>query len=347
MKKILLATTMLTATAGIASAEMTISGDARMGVLADIVNTYDADGHLSNSTVQTAFSSRFRISFTGSGTTDGGLTFGASARADNAAVGRSTNAQNETAFGGGAVGGGSFSNGRWMNAGSVYLAGTFGTLTMGDTGNAADDLVGQVSYVGYTSLNSWNEIGNLGRNETGVEYSYSANGFTFALGAGQTFSPTAWALASLPGTTAGEVAATYDNNNFWAAGFKYATDAFSVALGYQTNNGGDIVSASGSYTFSGATFKLKLADDSTIQDTLWAISADYTVDGVGLTAYYNSDSEGLPVNADPNNDNTMGAAYGIGASYDLGGGASVKAGLAQRDGDGYGSIFDLGVDMSF
>jgi len=334
MKKLLLATTMLTATAGIAAAEITVSGSARMGVVADIVTKYNADGEETFNGVQTAFSSRFRVEFTGSGTTDGGLTFGASARADNSPVGISQDASNNFVAGGGAG-----SGNRWMNAGTVYMAGSFGTITMGDTGNAADDMVGDVSYVGYTSLNSWNEIGNLGRNLTGVEYSYSANGMTFALGAGQTFDP----VAMLTGGDSNN----YGSNNFWAAGFKYATDQFSVALGYQTNNDGDIVSASGSYTASGFTGKLKIADDSRFSDTLWAISADYDMNGVGLTAYYNADQDGSPLGLGDAPDMTAGAAYGIGASYDLGGGATVMGGLAQRDNDGYGSIFDLGVTMSF
>ncbi len=342
MKKILLATTMLTATAGIASAEMSVTGTARMGVVSDVVTTYSnitEEGYDSTSSVQAAFSSRFRVIFTGSGTTDGGLTFGATARADNSPIGLSFDSTSDLIVGGGATGN------RWQTAGTVYLAGSFGTLTMGDTGNAADDLVGQVAYVGYTSLNSWNEIGNLDRDLTGVEYSYSMNGFTVALGAGQTYSPAANFLDATGTLDPADVQALYDRGNFWALGAKYATDSFSVALGYQSNNNADIVSLSGSYTVSGFTGILKIADDSRVQDTEWAISGQYAMDGgIGLVAYYNSDTQGwngIGV------DTTAGAAYGAGASYDLGGGASVVGGIAQRDGDGIGSIFDLGVQMSF
>ncbi len=343
MKKILLATTMLTATAGIASAEMSVTGTARMGVVSDVVTTFSditEDGYTATSSVQAAFSSRFRVEFTGSGTTDGGLTFGATARADNSPIGISFDSSSNLIVGGGATGN------RWQTAGTVYLAGSFGTLTMGDTGNAADDLVGQVAYVGYTSLNSWNEIGNLSRDLTGVEYSYSMNGFTVALGAGQTYSPTAQFLYET-GQYDNQALAQglYDRGNFWSFGAKYATDVFSVALGYQSNNGADITSLSGSYTVSGFTGILKIADDSRVQDTEWAISGQYAMDGgIGLVAYYNSDTEGwngIGV------DTTAGAAYGAGASYDLGGGASVVGGIAQKDGDGIGSIFDLGVQMSF
>ena len=320
MKKILLATTMLTATAGIAAAEMTVTGSARMGVQSNFVDNYDADGVYVDTTVQAAFNSRFRINFTGSGTTDGGLTFGASARADQAGIGLSQDEDNNITAGGGANGD------RWMNAGSVYLAGSFGTITMGDTGNAADSLVGQVSYVGYTSLNSWNEIGFLGKDTTGVQYAYSANGLTFAIGAGQTFDPAGSLDPDL---------ATPGDDNFWSAAIKYGTDQYSVALGYEQNEDDSQISFLGSATFSGFTGKLKLADRETLDDMMWAISGDYTMNGVGLTAYYNADA------------NDYGAAYGMGASYDLGGGASVVGGIAQHDEDGYGSIFDLGLLMSF
>lgn len=334
MKKILLATSILTATAGIASAEMTVTGSARMGVVGDIVDQYDADGNLTSSGIEAAFSSRFRVTFTGSGTTDGGLTFGATARADDSPIGISQDSQNQLVAGGGASGD------RWTTAGTVYLAGSFGTLTMGDTGNAADDMVGQVAYIGYTSLNSWNEIANLDRNLTGVEYSYSMNGFTFALGSGQTFDPVAMAFEGALNND--------DQDSFWAVGAKYATDAFSVALGYQTSNAGDIVSASGSYTVSGFTGIVKIADDSRFSETMWALSAEYAMDGgIGLAAYYNHDQDGSPLGLTDATDDTAGAAYGFGASYDLGGGASVVGGIAQRDNDGYGSIFDVGVQMSF
>ena len=62
MKKILLATAMIAASAGFAAAEVTLSGDARMGIVSD-------GGDL-------AFSSRARVKFTLSGESDGGVAFG-------------------------------------------------------------------------------------------------------------------------------------------------------------------------------------------------------------------------------------------------------------------------------
>ena len=71
MKKILLATTMLIGTAGFAAAEVSVSGDARMG----ITKSEGADAQFSN---------RARVKFSLSGESDSGIAFSASFRADNA-----------------------------------------------------------------------------------------------------------------------------------------------------------------------------------------------------------------------------------------------------------------------
>ena len=111
MKKVLLATSALAMMAGAASAEIALSGSARMGLI------YADDGTDSS----TAFSSRVRIVFTASGETDSGLSFGASMRADQ--------------FGGNDNDG---SNGSSGNTGdtngdsTVFISGSFGKLTMGE-----------------------------------------------------------------------------------------------------------------------------------------------------------------------------------------------------------------------
>ena len=67
----------------------------------------------------------------------------------------------------------------------------------------------------------------------------------------------------------------------------------------------------------------------------FAVSADCKADALTVTAFY-TDDEAIS-NAE---------AYGLGASYDLGGGASVVGGYVKNqttDEDAY----DLGVSMSF
>lgn len=72
-----------------------------------------------------------------------------------------------------------------------------------------------------------------------------------------------------------------------------------------------------------------------VSGTEFAVSADYTMDATTLTAFYTDDSEYNGTQA-----------YGIGATYDLGGGAAVKGGYVKDKLDGaYG--YDLGVDFSF
>jgi outer membrane protein OmpU len=276
MKKILLATTLIAASTGFAAAEVAVSGSARMGVISD--NSTGGD---------VAFTSRVRIVFTASGETDGGLSFGASMRADQD---------------------GGNTSGTENGDSTVYISGAFGKITMGDTGNAADALVGQVSGVGLTGLGDLNEIGFLSADKTGAMYEYSAGALTFGLGAGQTL-----------------------GNDFVSAAVKYSTDAYSVALGYEENNVDTQISLLGSATMAGATVKVKLADRDSLPDMLYALSVDYAVAGANVTAFY----------SDQSND----TRYGLGASYDLGGGAAVKGGVAREEGTD--TVFDLGVSMSF
>jgi outer membrane protein OmpU len=292
MKKILLATTLLAASTGFAAAEVAVGGSARMGVISDGSDI--------------AFTSRVRVSFTMTGETDNGLSFGASVRADQSGQGNTNNGDS-----------------------TVYISGAFGKVTMGDTGNAADALVGQVGGVGLTGLGDMNEIGFLGKDVTGVLYEYSAGALTFALGAGQTVDQD---TVDNPDTVADETLNGTDDNGAVSIAVKYSTDAYSVALGYEANDSDKQLSLLGSATFSGATVKVKLADKDSEADMAYALSVGYAISGANVTAFYADKA-------------SAGKAYGIGASYDLGGGASVVGGIARAEGTD--AVFDLGVSMSF
>ena len=105
MKKTLIATTALVLTTGYAAAEVTLSGDGRMGMV------YDGD--------DITFSSRARVKFHLNGETDGGLKFGGEFRVDQ---------ENNRA------GVRSASNG---TAGHVFISGSFGKLSMGSMDSAS------------------------------------------------------------------------------------------------------------------------------------------------------------------------------------------------------------------
>jgi outer membrane protein OmpU len=283
MKKILIASTALALTAGMAAAEshtsVALSGSARMGVV------YDGS--------DAAFSSRVRVSAAMSGTTDGGLSFGASMRFD----------QN-----------GGNTDGKANGDSTVYLSGEFGKITMGDVGGAADALVGQVDGVGYEgTLDGLHEIGFIGTTKTAFYYEKStAGGLTFGIGAGQVGS---------------------DELN---VAVKYATDKFTVALGYEddstTGASHNRISASGSVTLGAATVKAKYSSDSAITDDAFAVSVSGTFGGVGVTAFYT--------------DFATSQNIGLGAKYDLGGGASIVGGVVSV-GATDTTVADLGLSFSF
>ena len=305
MKKILLATTLLAMTAGYASAEVAISGSARMGIVQMRVGVIDPagpDGILgtgddvvgSAGSVEAVFSSRVRIQFDGTGTTDGGLSFGASMRADQD---------------------GGNTSGTANGSSTVFVSGSFGKLTMGDVaGGAGDELVGQISGVGYTGLGDSNEIGFLGSTATAARYDYTSGNLSVALGTSQT-----------------TAAAGADKNSI---AVKYATDKYNVALGYETVTGNNQVSLKVGATFGSATVKLKAAKNSIAgAKTEYGVSLDYAVNpALTVTAFYTAHK-------------TAGTnAMGLGASYNLGGGASVVGGIVDNGTDTLG---DVGVTMAF
>ncbi len=295
MKKILLATTVLVATSGIAAAEVALSGTARMGLIHDGNDTF--------------FTSRVRVEFTMSGETDGGLAFGAKVRNDQ-------------------IGNGGTPTGTNNDDSTVFISGAFGKLTFGDNDSAANALVGHVSGVGLTGLSDFNELRYLGQEDTSALYEYSTGGLSFALSAGQP-------NRSLDADVADDA---------MSVAVKYSTDQFSVALGYENGDIGllnvDHIALGGSATFGAATVKAVISDtDITGDDTQFAVSLDYTAGPTVFTVFATDEGE-------INN-------YGIGASYDLGGGAKLVGGIvAVDDQDGLGpldneTIADIGLSFKF
>ena len=312
MKKILLATTVLVGTAGFAAAEVTLSGDARMGIARTQVDTNTA-GATDTFVDQTNFTSRARVSFALSGETDGGLTFGASFRADNA----------------GAASGGT--------AGSVSLSGAFGTIAMGDNDSAANSLVGNVAGVGLTGLGDKNELGYIGQADSSVLYTNTVGALSFAVSAGALNASATNTIGSAA-TDAAEVNVAEDAMSVAA---KYTAGGYSIALGYETatvdsNSAAAITLVDAtqltlgvSASFGSATAKLVAFQKSvgTVDTDGYAVSVNYVVDATSITAFA-TDSD----------------TFGAGASYDLGGNAKLVGG-AVTDGDN--SQYDLGVSFSF
>ncbi|RYI32701.1 MAG: porin [Acetobacteraceae bacterium] len=311
MKKFLVSTAVLALSAGVASAEVTTTGTARMGIIDDFGD------------VGAQFSSRFRVIFTASGETDGGLAFGATVRNDQSGVGNTNN-----------------------NDSSVFVSGAFGKLSMGDVDGAANAAVGQVDGVGYTGLSDLNEvtyIGTGGSDFGGVGPTLDDPFDTSALYEYTTGSISLYVSATQWDQTVGAQAVSF-------AG-KYATGNYSVSLGYENLNASDDYIweqyvLGGSATFGAITVKAIYADGQNNQGDSWtqhAVSATYAADAISVSAFVSSDEDLL--------DNDLGTssnaqAYGLGAAYDLGGGAKVSGGYVKNETDDT-SALDLGLSFSF
>lgn len=359
MKKILLASTALVLSAGIAAAEVKVTGDARMGLISD-----NGLGVAANS-ARVQFTSRARVTFTLSGQTDTGLAFGASFRADNAGA-----AAGNTA----------------MTAGTVFVSGAFGRLAMGDVAGAARAAVGDLYGVGLTGLADLNEMAYLDRRptingiaggalssferRTAALYEYKIEGLTLYVGIAQpsrAAGATAPVAASAARTATGAPAALAAGQSYtesqYSLGVKYTFDAFTGALGYETfnakfNNGAGVttrLSANhliGSLEYNAGDIKAKFIAGRIggnlgtamkaapgVRTSQYGLSVEGKFDATTVTAFV---KRGF-VTTD----------YGIGASYDLGGGARVVGGISRQGSNTTAGVLsgrtraDLGLSFTF
>jgi outer membrane protein OmpU len=283
MKKVLLATTALTLSAGVAYAEISMSGSARMGL------SYDGS--------TTELDNRFTVNIDGKMESDAGLTFGARMRlrTSDGAAGTSPNGARVYMKSGGVTVAVGNINGAIDSMPNLYHS------EQGYTGGMSAGDVVTVDYDGYSS--------NGG--ELGAEVIYSSDSF------GAHLSVTDPSLGSTEERTAAHVS--------------YTVGGWTLAVGTQQATGDDltVVTAAGSVGDYGIGFSAA-DNDGTTKMTL-AGSATMGATGVGA---FVSDEEGATE-----------MAFGLGVTYDLGGGAELGAG-AQRDHDGDNAA-EVGISFSF
>lgn len=308
MKKILLATTMLAGTAGFAAAEVTVKGEAEMGIW-------------SNSAGDVAFWQDVEVKFSMSGTTDGGLEFGANIDLDEGDV--PVNDDGGTA---------------------VYISGTFGKLTLGDTDGALDwalaDMDNGMTSIAddHTTHVAWFGGGDMdGLHDNQVlryENTFGAFGFAVSLEQGD--------------DGVGAVDDTF------GVGVKYTANLggtdVNLGLGYQQGSdfdpilltGGEFsaVGVSAAATFGGA-FTAKIGyisfDDSTWDSHLGA-ELTYVSGPIGVGVNYGKVEEAVGTSFD---------SFGVVANYDLGGGAKVEFGYGSDVNFAGDDQWSLGIGMSF
>ena len=392
MKQILLASTALVAFAGAAAAEVAISGSGRMGMVYDKSIFNDDIVIVNGDAVRTSdagfrFDSRVRVAFTLTQETDAGVTFGGSVRADNASAGNKG------------------------QAGSVFMSGAFGKLSMGDVDGAAESAVGNLSGVGYTGLGDFNEAFYLQQGNSDLdsneelsafalpaalyEYTTGAASFYFSIGnpGGIGIGSDAFNINDDEGVNIGnyEVSDAVVDQAY-GIGAKYSVDNYSFGVGYESidisgiltdfgadgkkgavkrtagpdgldntkddtfaaasddtktefNNTIDNWILGGSATFGGFTLKAQYGEGSgdNLEITQYGISGDYTFDAYTLTAFWRS----VEVKTLDDVSARDYQPFGLGVTYDLGGGASVAAGVVDPDILGEDYRADVGVNFNF
>ena len=314
--------------AGFAAADVSMSGSARMG----IVSAYDTAATKNVST----FVSRVRATFTGSGVTDAGLSFGGTFGIHDASGANSG------------------------TAGSTFISGAFGKISMGDVSGGDKAAVGQIDgAVGYTGLGSGNSInyvsdaGGFGAGDSApsaakVNYTYSANGLTVSASSAQLTNggSTSYGIGASYTTGSLTLGLGYGAADISLTGLKYnsGTTLVPVATALGTVSG-TVTDTTASVAYVMGATKIKaiyqqksanvtkaagttVAADIDLTGTTMGLSVTHKIDALTLTAY--SVSTSLEV-ADISSNNPTNSRYGIGANYDLGGGATIGAGWVSYD----------------
>lgn len=372
MKHVLLATTALVAFAGAAAAEITVTGESRIGLRYDSDQPYtcaiDADDDPTTPDVIVADGcerdtwnvvNRIRAWINMAGETDSGLSFGAELQVDTA----------DSA----GDGFGSFGDDN-----SVWISGAYGRLEAGDVNAAIESAVGDLPEIGLTELENWNEMSYSTTDATNVGIDVDGDGDDDIF---EDYSSDATLLYSYQFGDASLYASFtdsfFDNSavrkgDAWSLGAGYTLGNYTFGIGYEDAeyfvlpfDADEVIrdvdaktwGISGGTSWQGITFKaIYLSSD--IEDDLsddqldvkqYGIGAEYAMaNGIGLAGYYRK----VEFNPDGPDNDTDVAAYGIGASYDLGGGATLLGGIAKLDSDDGDfiedrTIADFGLEVKF
>lgn len=208
----------------------------------------------------------------------------------------------------------------------VFTSGSFGTFTIGDVDPIADDY--DLTDIGFDGIGTDNVAQSANyTSDADARWDYTVGSVTLG--------------ASLD---------TIQED--YGLGVKYDAGQFFAALTYDFDKDGSGVKSRGTKGFSpdwvagddnktaalllGGNFNAFYAEayvaNSDAYDTSWGLYGAYTTGALTIEASY--------ADADVRDD----AAYGIGAKYDLGGGAKLAGGIGSVDDD---MVADFGVTFKF
>ena len=327
MKKVLFATTALIATAGVAAADVTLSGSAEMGLFGgDTLNTTAVGTYGARTLRATQMHTDIDVTFSMSGETDNGLSFGASIDLDES--------DDADAFGANTQGGE-----------TIFIRGDFGTITMGDTDGGYDWGMTEVP-TGPGSIQDneehagFNSNSGLDGNNGGQILSYT-----------NTVGGLGYAVSVSVDDTQGAAQA----DPTIGLGFRYTASTVNIGVGYQTSSTAanvdtDVMGISLGTTIAGlnvgVNFSEQSVDGNAADQTHTGIGVAYTDGAMSVGANYGEfENRGNVLNRDT-------SGFGFSAGYNLGGGASVKAawGSSEITSGGVKTSADnwsVGIAMSF
>lgn len=326
MKKVLFATTALVATAGMAAAEVTLSGSGRFGIVYNSQKAFGAD--LPGNRQKTKIEKRMTINIDGSGATDGGLEFGGRIRL-RSDEGEAASAQSSA---------------------NIWMGNDMFRVTVGNTDGA---LLNRVGYyqgsVGLTGLHWANVSFNIGTNTFYLD-SFSSRGGGMADVVRLDFNVGGFGVSiSTDQTTNGfNGAATAGNEDAIAVSYNFGD--WTVAAGYAKNANNSVTAAGERDAFSLSAvgsigdFGVGLGyTDLEMAGAKVTLSGSYSFGDTTVTAFVANTSEDTVGSAG------IGAAgsdteYGIGFTHSLGG-ATLAGGVSRNYAKNV--MADLGVRFSF
>ncbi len=330
MKKILLLSTIIVGTAGMAAADIRLSGGARFGILYVGADTTNAKTKVTN---------RFTVNVDGTAEADNGLSFFARVRIRGGNTGDGTTST--TAVSAPRVG--VTWEGLTVAAGNINGA-------LESTPGLYDGAVG-LTGLGWNNLPSnsaelgkfkWDSFSSDGGGANGVEAIYSTGAFSGHI----SYSSTNGAVAAVSASTNPVTAAVapVDGLERIAVNVAYSFGDWTVALAHQSSDtdGEDMTVGTVAGNFGDFGFGLAYSDNEGNNSSA-RINGSYTFGGgTTVTAFYTGLTSSKAVLSD--GVTSMDDAYGIGFTHSLGG-ATLAGGYASGfDGN---DTADFGVRFNF
>ena len=307
MKRILFATTALVATAGIASADVSVSGFAEMGV-------FDSgDGNMQ-------FFNDIDVTFKMSGETDGGLSFGSAVDLDEISDTVTNKATDNNSEGGIAT----------------FVSGGFGTITLGDTDGASDWAMIETAVGGAMADDHTEHAGYSGNSDFDglgggqiLRWDYTMGSMGVALSMQQANN-----------------GASSANDDTIQAGVKYSMNAGDTAVSFGLGFVDAGTQGAGDSNSVGISVKVAAGNLSGILNYTDGEKSGDGISHTGFGVGYSMDALTIGVNYGEKDSDASGKTdgFGLAVNYDLGGGAEFQLGYG--DGEGTDRM-SMGLALSF